>query len=227
MKKVVIISLSALLLAACSSSDYDSDVSTESYQETYKTDEVAQPITESSAAPMEQDVNAEPSMIEPAIAASDKETSAASATESNTDTNKKVVKLSPQSKEVIDNKAEEKKSSESTVRVFYPDNLLSSATQPGEDNYLVQIAALSSEHSLVAVARNLPSNQPKWENSKTVNGKQWYTLLLGNYATAQDAKDAILRLSIDMQNLKPFVKSVKAIKTSKYPELKKLPYIVK
>lgn len=56
MKKIAIISLSALFLAACSSSDYDGEVAMETYQESYKTDDVPQPLTELSTAPLEQDV---------------------------------------------------------------------------------------------------------------------------------------------------------------------------
>lgn len=209
MKKIAIISLSVLFLAACSSANYDDEVSTETYQETYQTDEVPQPITESEA-PLEQDLTAdsaqtaEPSMIEPA------------APEAQTESGKKVVKLSPPAEE--ETKAE---SSESTVKVFYPEQ--NDVAQPAAGNYLVQVAALQSEKFLTNTAKGLPENQPKWENVKTVNGKQWHSLLFGNFKTAEEAKDAIMRLPASYQNMGPFVKSVKSITNSQYPTLKKLP----
>lgn len=207
MKNITIISLSVLFLAACSSANYDNEVSTETYQETYKTDEVPQPITESSA-PLEQDLKSEsqtvqPSMVEPA------------APEAQSQSGKKVVKLSPPAEET---KAE---SSASTVKVFYPEQ--NDITQPTAGNYLIQVAALQSEQFLNATAKGLPDNQPKWENVKTVNGKQWHSLLMGNFKTAEEAKDAILRLPASYQNMGPFVKSVDSITKSQYPTLKKLP----
>ncbi|WP_089138215.1 SPOR domain-containing protein [Vibrio rumoiensis] len=206
MKKIAIISLSVLFLAACSSANYDNEVSTETYQETYKTDEVPQPITESNA-PLEQDLQSDsqasqPSMIEPATP--------------ETQSGKKVVKLSPPTE--ADKKAE---SSESTVKVFYPEQ--NNVNQPGTNNYVVQVAALQSEKFLNETAKDLPENQPKWENVKTVNGKQWHSLLFGNFKTAEEAKDAIMRLPAKYQNMGPFVKSVKSITNSQYPTLKKLP----
>lgn len=206
MKKIAIISLSVLFLAACSSANYDNEVSTETYQETYKTDEVPQPITESNA-PLEQDLQSDsqvsqPSMIEPATP--------------EIQSGKKVVKLSPPKE--ADKKAE---SSESTVKVFYPEQ--NNVNQPGTNNYVVQVAALQSEKFLNETAKDLPENQPKWENVKTVNGKQWHSLLFGNFKTAEEAKDAIMRLPAKYQNMGPFVKSVKSITNSQYPTLKKLP----
>lgn len=53
MKKTAIVSL-ALLLAACSSSDYESDVQSESYQENYQTNQTE--VDESKAEIVEEDV---------------------------------------------------------------------------------------------------------------------------------------------------------------------------
>ncbi len=201
MKKIAIISLSVLFLAACSSSDYDSEVSTETYQETYQTDEVQQPLTDSNAAPLEEDLHTQ---------------DAASEQPQPTESGKKVVKLSPSSE---DNAQAE--SSASTVKVFYPED--NNAAQPQSGNFVVQVAALENEKNLLETAANLPSNQPKWENVKTVNGKQWHSLLFGNFTSSKEAKDAILRLPMEFQNMGPFVKSVDSITNSQYPTLKKLP----
>ena len=206
MKNIAIISLSVLFLAACSSENYDNEVSTETYQETYKTDEIPQPITESSV-PLEQDLKsdaqtAQPSMVEPA------------ASEAQSQSGKKVVKLSPPAEET------KTESSSSTVKVFYPEQ--NNITQPTAGNYLIQVASLQSEQFLNATAKGLPNNQPKWENVKTVNGKQWHSLLIGNFKTAEEAKDAILRLPASYQNMGSFVKSVDSITKSQYPTLKKL-----
>ncbi|WP_417878954.1 SPOR domain-containing protein [Vibrio sp.] len=208
MKKIAIISLSVLFLAACSSANYDDEVSTETYQETYQTDKVPQPLTESEA-PLEQDLTTnstqttETSVIEPATL------------ETPTESSKKVVKLSPPANET---KAE---SSESNVKVFYPEQ--DDVAQPATSHYLVQVASLQSEKFLTNTAKGLPENQPKWENVKTVNGKQWHSLLFGNFKTAEEAKDAIMRLPASYKNMGPFVKSVKSITNSQYPTLKKLP----
>ncbi|WP_086984350.1 SPOR domain-containing protein [Vibrio aphrogenes] len=195
MKKIAIISLSALFLAACSSSDYDGEVAMETYQESYKTDDVPQPLTELSTAPLEQDVQSV--------------TKAQTAKKGEVD--KKVVKLSPATAE----------SSESTVKVFYPNN--KEATQPQSGHFLVQVIAVENQKNLLQTATDLPENQPKWENVKTVNNKQWHTLLFGDFKTSQEAKDAIMRLPARYQNMGPFVKSVDSITNSDFPTLKKLP----
>lgn len=191
MKKIVIISLSVLFLAACSSSDYDNEVSTETYQENYKSDEVPQPITASTAAPLEEDV-------QPASAlASTKVVEPVKSSDATAPKSKKVVKLSPKEEKV--------------------------PTQPDPNHYLVQVAALGNEKQLLSTAADLPSNQPKWENVKTINNKKWHSLLFGNFETMADAKAAIRQLPASYQAMGPFVKSVKSITSSQYPELKKVP----
>ncbi|SJN25547.1 DamX-related protein [Vibrio casei] len=148
----------------------------------------------------------QPSMIEPS-----------NSSDTTAPKSKKVVKLSPKEDMTLD----QANTSEASVRVFYPsDNKM---TQPDTDHYLVQVAALANEKHLLSTAADLPSNQPKWENVKTINNKNWHSLLFGNFETVKEAKDAILQLPASYQAMGPFVKSVKSIKSSQYPELKKLP----
>ena len=72
-------------------------------------------------------------------------------------------------------------------------------------------------------ARKLPRDgEPVWENYKVVNGTKWYTVLYGDYATRADAKKAISKLPGELQDMKPFVKSIDAIKNSEFPTLNKL-----
>ncbi len=89
--------------------------------------------------------------------------------------------------------------------------------------FTVQVVAVGSQNKVDQFASKLPKNeQPIWENYKVVNGTKWYTILFGDYATRQEATKAISELPADFQQLKPFVKSIDAIKNSEFPTLNKL-----
>lgn len=205
MKKIAIISLSVLILAACSSSNYDSEVSSDSYQENYNTD-VQQPITDSSGATnMEQDVS---------TAAVSNEAMA----NTQSVTTEPQVATDADKHSTVPPQAQTPAQDSSSVRVFYPQD--GKSAELTDDSYVIQVAALTSEENLRKLAANLPENQPKWENVKSVKGKQYYSLLFGNFKSSQDAKDAIMRLPASMHAISPFVKSVSSIKQSDFPTIK-------
>lgn len=168
MKKIAIVGLS-VLLSACVSSQYTTDVSSESYREDYKVAQVEQPVTETVTETVVEEVVTTPAVT--IVPPSDKQQN----------------------------------------------------SQVARYGYTIQVVAVGSQNKVDHFARNLPNNgQPVWENYKVVNGTKWYTVLFGDYATQADAKQAISQLPNEFKSLKPFVKSIDAIKNSPYPTLNKL-----
>jgi septal ring-binding cell division protein DamX len=55
-----------------------------------------------------------------------------------------------------------------------------------------------------------------------VKGTKWYALLYGDFASKVKAQQAIKTLPQELQDLKPFVRSIDKIKKSDYPTLSKL-----
>ncbi|MGF1748251.1 SPOR domain-containing protein [Vibrio cionasavignyae] len=202
MKKIVIVSITALL-AACSSGDYVSEVKSESYREDYT------PVVESTA-------------VKPVAVAA-----AASTTEAvkKRDVTKSPApqKAEPQSV-VTKTQAQPAKASaadKSVVKIVPP-----SKKQIDQDyryGFTIQVAAVGSKDKVTLFSEKLPKNgQPVWENYKMVNGTKWYSVLYGDYATRKKAQAAIATLPKEFQSLKPFVKSIDKIKKSDYPTLSKL-----
>lgn len=188
MKKIAIIGLS-VLLSACASETYITDVTSESYREDYQTPSVSKPIMSSESAVVEKDV--EPTVVK--MTAKPEE--------------KKVVKLTP--KEQV-----------KPVKIVPPSKKQAGIQRFG---YTIQVVAVGSQAKVDQFARQLPQNgQPIWENHKVVNGTKWFSVLYGDYATSAEAKQAISSLPGHFQQLKPFVKSIDAIKNSAYPTLNKL-----
>ncbi|GAK86229.1 DamX-related protein [Vibrio ponticus] len=66
MKKIAIVGLS-VLLSACVSSQYTTDVSSESYREDYKVAQVEQPVTETVTETVVEEVVTTPSQTKPAV----------------------------------------------------------------------------------------------------------------------------------------------------------------
>ncbi|MFV0575358.1 MAG: SPOR domain-containing protein [Vibrio sp.] len=168
MKKIAIISLSVIALAACSSS-YDSEVSTQTYEENYQTDQIPQPMTETNGS-LEQDITP------------------AAATTATTS---------------------------STTPAVTDDSGLASG------RYVIQIASMENEQYLLTTASKLPSDLPKWENVKTLNGTQLHTLLVGDFASADEARASLSRVPATFSGA--FIKSVDTIRASEFPTIKKLP----
>ncbi len=188
MKKTAIIGLT-LLLSACASETYTTDVTSESFQEDYSSDVISKPIMASENSVVEKDVTPAVVKMAPKPAA------------------KKVVKLTPNDQV-------------KPVKIIPPSNEQSAIQRFG---YTIQVVAVGSEDKVTQFANKLPqSEQPIWANYKVVNGTKWYSILYGDYATSAEAKQAISSLPAQFRHLKPFVKSIDAIKNSAYPSLKKL-----
>jgi septal ring-binding cell division protein DamX len=198
MEKRIIVGISALFLAACSTGSYVSDVTVETHKEDYPAATVQKPVVsqngsmngvteEPVVASSMQDMNTAP-MSEPApeMTESKPEKTAPS-----------VVITSPTKKDI--------------------------AHQPHRFGYTIQVIAVGNQSKVDMFASKLPKNgQPVWENYKVMNGTKWYTILFGDFATRTDAKNAIRSLPQEFLHLKPFVKSLDAIKNSEYPTLNKL-----
>ncbi|MGL6260779.1 SPOR domain-containing protein [Vibrio sp. WXL103] len=89
--------------------------------------------------------------------------------------------------------------------------------------YTIQVAAMSNQAKVDSLLKAFTdSTQPVWQNDKVVDGVKWHTVLYGDYATRKEAANAITVLPEQVRRLKPFVKSIDAIKNSQYPELNKL-----
>ncbi len=188
MKKTAIIGLT-LLLSACASETYTTDVTSESFQEDYSSDAISKPIMASENSVVEKDVT--PAVVKMAPKPAEK----------------KVVKLTPNDQV-------------KPVKIIPPSNEQSAIQRFG---YTIQVVAVGSEDKVTQFANKLPqSEQPIWANYKVVNGTKWYSILYGDYATSAEAKQAISSLPAQFRHLKPFVKSIDAIKNSAYPSLKKL-----
>jgi len=188
MKKIAIIGVS-VLLSACVSETYTTDVTSESYREDYKSDRIFKPIMAPENAILEKDV--QPSVVK--MKAKPEE--------------KRVVKLTP-------------KEQAKPVKIL-PSSKKQARIQ--RFGYTIQVAAVGSQAKVDQFANKLPQNgQPIWENYKVIDGTKWFSILYGDYATSVEAKQAITTLPDQIQQLRPFVKSIDTIKNSDYPTLNKL-----
>ncbi|ENM5835166.1 SPOR domain-containing protein [Vibrio metoecus] len=180
------------LLAACASGDYTTDVKTESHREEFAVAAVEQPIISENGA-------AE------GISEQNVEQNVIKMTP--TDNEKKVVKMSPQAKPAVS---------------ITPPTAKQVAMNP-RYGFTIQVVAVGAQSKVGQFASKLPKNgQPIWENYKMVNGTKWYTVLYGDYATRQEAMEAITMLPSELRGMKPFVKSIDSIKNSEFPTLNKL-----
>jgi septal ring-binding cell division protein DamX len=184
MEKKVILGLSTLLLAACSSGTYVTDVTTESYQEEYPTAKIQQPVV------------------------SQQGKTAEGVTEMN------VVRTTEPSRKMS-------QPSQTAVTIT-PPTAKQVAMNP-RFGYTIQVVAVGTQSKVDKFSSKLPKDgQPVWENYKVVNGTKWYTVLYGDFATRAKARQAIQMLPAEFRQLKPFVKSIDAIKNSEFPTLNKL-----
>ncbi|MGF1719240.1 SPOR domain-containing protein [Vibrio kyushuensis] len=191
MKKISIVGLS-VLLSACASDTYITDVTSESYKEDYKVAEVDKPVVSS-------------------------EGTADGITESNVEQN--VVKVSPITEE---KKVVKKTPEAAAVAIIPPTaNQVAMNPRYGFTIQVVAVGSQTKVDEF-ARKLPMDSKQPVWENYKVVNGTKWYTVLYGDYASRVDAKQAIDTLPVEFRNLKPFVKSIDSIKNSEFPTLNKL-----
>lgn len=196
--KIKLILCTSVLLTACSSGTYVTDVTTESFEQDYGKQEI-EPI-----------LNVEEQVVTAELEAPEVMETAESMAEDGVEETKNVFsspKLSePATPSVVDIEAPTNKQLQAAARF----------------GYTIQVAAVSSETEAKVFAGRLPQEEPIWENYKTVNGTTWFTVLYGDYATKTDAQDAIKAMPSKIRALKPFVKSIDDIKNSPYPSLKKL-----
>ena len=198
MEKRIILGLSTLLLAACSSGSYTSGVTVETHQEEYPAAKMQKPV-------ISQD------------GSTDGVTETAMTT---TDMHKSEPAMASDSQSTMMKKPA--KSASSTVSIT-PPTAKDVANKIHRFGYTVQVIALGNQRKVDAFAAKLPKDgQPVWENYKVVNGTKWYTILYGDFATRTEAKRSIQMLSKEFIQLKPFVKSIDTIKNSEYPTLNKL-----
>lgn len=77
-------------------------------------------------------------------------------------------------------------------------------------HYTLQLSSASRADSLNAFARQQKlTNYQVYQTSR--DGKPWYVLVSGNYASSAEAKQAIARLPADVQAKKPWVKPVRQV----------------
>ncbi|WP_073604643.1 SPOR domain-containing protein [Vibrio aerogenes] len=198
MEKRIIVGMSAFLLAACSTGSYVSDVTVETHKEDYPAATVQKPV-------VSQNGSMNGVTEEPVVASSMQDMNTAPMSEpSPAMTESKPEKTAP------------------SVVITAPTKK-DMAHQAHRFGYTVQVIAVGNQAKVDMFASKLPQNgQPVWENYKVVNGTKWYTILFGDFATRAEAKNAIQTLPQDFRQLKPFVKSLDAIKNSEYPTLNKL-----
>ncbi len=199
MNKIAIVSLSALL-AACSSSSYTTDVTSESHREEYKVDSISEPVVTNSGMAegiVEKNVQPqEPVSVKPQIEPTPQ---AVQEVPQQKPIEKKVVKMTPPA--------------EASVAII-PPTAKQNAMNP-RYGYTIQIVAVGSKNKIAQFTNRLPKDgQPVWENYKVVNGSPFYTVLYGDYATRKEALKAIAELPANVKSLKPFAKSIDAIKNS-------------
>lgn len=81
--------------------------------------------------------------------------------------------------------------------------------------YTVQILALSEERNLRGYLQPITGNEPIWVNWKRVDGRNWYAVIYGNFATKDEARQATQSLPASVQAQGPFPQSFAAVKADK------------
>ncbi|EAR54187.1 hypothetiical DamX-related protein [Photobacterium sp. SKA34] len=81
--------------------------------------------------------------------------------------------------------------------------------------YTVQILAISEERNLRGYLQPITGNEPIWVNWKRVDGRNWYAVIYGNFATKDEARQAIQSLPSSVQAQGPFPLSFATVKADK------------
>ncbi|GAD91034.1 hypothetical protein VHA01S_065_00120 [Vibrio halioticoli NBRC 102217] len=190
MKKTAIVSL-ALLLAACSSSEYETDIQSESYQENYQTTQAE--VDAKKPQIEEQDLT-------PVVTPIAQDTSTSNvATDNATADN-----MTNNAKPMTD--AQEGDSVESTASTAAPEVEIASLNAPSK-GFSIQLATLSDKTKAQAFAEQLKADSTLWVQTKTINDKVVYSVVMGDYADYDHAKAAVAALPERLQKLQPFVKN--------------------
>ncbi|KLV05362.1 hypothetical protein ABT56_11605 [Photobacterium aquae] len=88
--------------------------------------------------------------------------------------------------------------------------------------YTIQVLALSHNKGFVSYMKNLPLGQPVWMNEKDLKGAPWYTLLYGQFATKDQARNALKALPQSVRETGPFIRSLEEISSSNSPTLTRM-----
>ncbi|MGB2079420.1 MAG: SPOR domain-containing protein, partial [Vibrio sp.] len=155
MKKIAILSF-ALVLSACTSTS-DVQVSSDTYQETYKD---GQTVSTSGTNPSDSFNETDVTSTSPATASTSTATASTNASETS--------------------------SSSSSIEAA---------------SYTLQLVAGQSPQVVTKTASQLSSSTSKWQYTKAINGITIYSLLYGQYATAEAARAAVATLPANLQNL--------------------------
>ncbi|CAM3088108.1 SPOR domain-containing protein [Vibrio rarus] len=177
MKKIAIVSLALLVTACSSSSDYQTDVTSESYQENYQTTQAE--VDAKAPKIEEQDVTADETV--------------------NT-TDAQGADSAPQSTPVQEATAQQ------STQAPVTEDVTPSALTP-KKGFAIQLATLSDKEHAKTFAQSLMATTTLWIQSKTLHQKQVYSVVMGDYEDYDQAKAAVTALPSDLQKLKPFVKN--------------------
>ncbi|MPW37914.1 SPOR domain-containing protein [Vibrio sp. B1Z05] len=193
MKKTAIVSL-ALLLAACSSSEYETDIQSESYQENYQTTQAE--VDAKKPQIEEQDLT-------PVVTPIAQDTSTSNVTTDNATADNMTTNAKPMTD------AQEGDSVESTAltaSTAVPEVETASLNAPSK-GFSIQLATLSDKTKAQAFAEQLKADSTLWVQTKTINDKVVYSVVMGDYADYDHAKAAVAALPERLQKLQPFVKN--------------------
>lgn len=76
------------------------------------------------------------------------------------------------------------------------------------DYYVIQLLGSSNQNDLTNLIKKHNLQDTQIVSSTTTEGKQWYSLYIGHFATEQDALTAMNKLDSNLQNLHPWVRHV-------------------
>ncbi len=79
-------------------------------------------------------------------------------------------------------------------------------------HFTVQVLALSQEKDVQNYIRNIDPKHPVWVNWKASRGTRWYAVTVGDFATKDQAKSAIVSLPTTVKQAAPFVMSFAEMK---------------
>ncbi|MGF1764962.1 SPOR domain-containing protein [Aliivibrio kagoshimensis] len=122
--------------------------------------------------------------------------------------------------EAVETSAIEKSSTSNTVSLAPP--VKSNKAPHTDSSFTLQIVSLLNNARLDEYLKNMPNREQLWVNDKMVNGKNWTSVLYGNFNTKAEAKAAIPYLPEAIRMQKPFPRSIKSIKQSQYPDIIKV-----
>lgn len=80
------------------------------------------------------------------------------------------------------------------------------------NHYTVQVLALRQEKDIKEYIRNIDPKHPVWVNWKASRGTQWYAVTAGDFASKDEARQAINSLPHDVRQAAPFVISFAEMK---------------